>query len=321
MKMENELRVLLTGGAGFIGSHFFSLLVNRKYVEKITVIDKMTYAANLKNIENNLNDSRVEFIQGDICDSVLINKISKQHNVIINFAAESHVDRSIIDANSFVHANILGVQNLLDCALQNQIEKFIQISTDEVYGSKETGNFHESDGFNPNSPYAASKASAELLARSYHKTYGLDVRVTRSCNNYGSFQYPEKVIPVFINSLLSGKKIPLYGNGKNIREWVHVEDNCLGIESVLLKGKSGNTYNIGSGVELSNFDLANKILKILDYPPNSIEFVPDRKGHDFRYAVDSTKMKHELNFSIKNNFEEKLIETINWYKNNQSWWH
>jgi dTDP-glucose 4,6-dehydratase len=321
MKMENELRVLLTGGAGFIGSHFFNLLVNRRYVEKITLIDKMTYAANLKNIENNLNDSRVEFIQGDICDSVLINKISKQHNVIINFAAESHVDRSIIDANSFVYANILGVQNLLDCALQNQIEKFIQISTDEVYGSKERGNFHENDGFNPNSPYAASKASAELLARSYHKTYGLDVRVTRSCNNYGSFQYPEKVIPVFINSLLSGKKIPLYGNGKNIREWVHVEDNCLGIESVLLKGKSGNTYNIGSGIELSNFDLANKILKILDYPPNAIEFVPDRKGHDFRYAVDSTKIKHELNFSIKNNFEEKLIETINWYKNNQSWWH
>jgi dTDP-glucose 4,6-dehydratase len=319
--MTKAMRVLLTGGAGFIGSHFLNLLVQRDYVEKITVIDKLTYAANLKNIGESLKDPRVDFIEGDICDFNLLNKIGKNQNVIINFAAESHVDRSILDANSFIKANILGVQNLLDCALQNKIEKFIQISTDEVYGSKEIGMFTESDNLSPNSPYAASKAAAELISMAYFKTHGLDVRVTRSCNNYGLFQYPEKVIPVFINSLTAGKKIPLYGNGKNIREWIYVEDNCKGIELALLNGKAGNIYNIGSGVELSNIDLAAKILKILNFTSDQIEFVNDRKGHDFRYSISSLKAENELGFYINNNLDENLNKTVNWYRDNPNWWN
>ena len=298
------MRLLVTGGAGFIGSNF----VRR-------VID----AGTLTNLKN-LNSSDYEFVQGDICDADLLEELLPGFDAVINFAAESHVDRSIAGAKDFVVTNVLGVQTLLDVVKNSSVQTFIQISTDEVYGSIAKGSWPETDPLLPNSPYAASKAAGDLLARSYQKTHGMDIRITRCSNNYGPNQFPEKVIPLFVTNLIEGKKIPVYGTGMNIRDWLHVDDHCLGIYRALMKGKAGEIYNIGGGLELTNLDLTKKILNMMGKNDSEIEYVQDRKGHDLRYSVDWSKAHNEIGYSPKIKFEDGLLATINWYQENESWW-
>jgi dTDP-glucose 4,6-dehydratase len=315
------MKFFITGGCGFIGSNYVNYLLNSvDQVSKVTVYDKFTYAANLRNLENHHDDSRLNVITGDICDLDALVKAMKGHEIVVHFAAESHVDRSIANPKSFVQTNLFGTYNVLESCLQNKVQTMIQVSTDEVYGSVSKGRSDENYTLRPNSPYAASKAGADMLARSYYVTHKLDVRVTRCCNNYGRYQYPEKVIPVFIKSLLLNKKVPVYGNGKNSREWIHVEDHCRGIQAVLDKGLPGEIYNIGSGIHLTNIELANKISKILQINTDMIEFVEDRKGHDFRYAVNSKKISR-IGFTTQIDFNEGLAKTIDWYKSHESWWN
>ena len=283
------------------------------------MLDKLTYAGTLTNLTGLPKDA-FEFIQGDICDQSLVRELGKRHDVIINFAAESHVDRSINSARDFMTTNIVGAQTLLETLRFGTVQTIIQVSTDEVYGSIENGSWDENFPLNPNSPYAATKASADLIARSYSKTYGVDVRITRCSNNYGPNQFPEKIIPLFITSLMDNKKIPLYGNGQNYREWLHVEDHCRAILKVLTNGKSGEIYNIGGGTELSNKDLTMKILNLMNKDESCIEYVEDRLGHDFRYSVNSRKILDQLGFTPKINFENGILDTINWYLNNENWW-
>jgi dTDP-glucose 4,6-dehydratase len=315
------LKVLVTGGAGFIGSNFVRLVLSNSEtsIQAITVLDKLTYAGTLTNLTGLPKDA-FEFIQGDICDQSLVRELGKRHDVIINFAAESHVDRSINSARDFMTTNIVGAQTLLETLRFGTVQTIIQVSTDEVYGSIENGSWDENFPLNPNSPYAATKASADLIARSYSKTYGVDVRITRCSNNYGPNQFPEKIIPLFITSLMDNKKIPLYGNGQNYREWLHVEDHCRAILKVLTNGKSGEIYNIGGGTELSNKDLTMKILNLMNKDESCIEYVEDRLGHDFRYSVNSRKILDQLGFTPKINFENGILDTINWYLNNENWW-
>ena len=283
------------------------------------MLDKLTYAGTLTNLAGLPKDA-FEFIQGDICDQSLVSELGKRHDVIINFAAESHVDRSINSARDFMTTNIVGAQTLLETLRFGTVQTIIQVSTDEVYGSIENGSWDENFPLNPNSPYAATKASADLIARSYSKTYGVDVRITRCSNNYGPNQFPEKIIPLFITSLIDNEKIPLYGNGQNYREWLHVEDHCRAILKVLTNGKSGEIYNIGGGTELSNKDLTMKILNLMNKDESCIEYVEDRLGHDFRYSVNSRKILDQLGFTPKINFENGILDTINWYLNNENWW-
>ena len=315
------MKVLVTGGAGFIGSNFVRLVLSNSEtsIQAITVLDKLTYAGTLTNLAGLPKDA-FEFIQGDICDQSLVSELGKRHDVIINFAAESHVDRSINSARDFMTTNIVGTQTLLETLRFGTVQTIIQVSTDEVYGSIKNGSWDENFPLNPNSPYAATKASADLIARSYSKTYGVDVRITRCSNNYGPNQFPEKVIPLFITSLIDNKKIPLYGNGQNYREWLHVEDHCRAILKVLTNGKSGEIYNIGGGTELSNKDLTMKILNLMNKDESCIEYVDDRPGHDFRYSVNSRKILDQLGFTPKINFENGILDTINWYLNNENWW-
>ena len=312
---------MVTGGAGFIGSNFVRRVVDGSLpgITSVMVFDKLTYAGTLTNLKN-LKSSDYEFIQGDICDSDLLNRLLPGFDAVINFAAESHVDRSITGAKDFVITNVLGVQNLLDAAKSASVQTFIQISTDEVYGSIESGSWPETDPLQPNSPYAASKASGDLLARSYYKTHGMDIRITRCSNNYGPNQFPEKVIPLFVTNLLESKKIPVYGSGVNVRDWLHVDDHCSGIHSALMKGKAGEIYNIGGGLELTNLELTEKILNLMGKNESEIEYVQDRKGHDLRYSVEWTKAKKEIGYSPKVKFEDGLLATINWYQENESWW-
>jgi len=315
------MRLLVTGGAGFIGSNFVRRIVDGTLsgISSITVLDKLTYAGRLSNL-NMLPKDSFEFIKGDICDSTLIDSLTKKSNAVINFAAESHVDRSITAARDFVETNILGTQTLLSYALKNEVSTFVQVSTDEVYGTIDEGSWSEESPLLPNSPYSASKASADLIARSYHRTFGLDVRVTRCSNNYGPHQYPEKVIPLFVTNLIDGKKVPLYGNGLNVRDWLHVDDHCKGIHAVLNKGKPGQIYNIGGGRELNNRELTDTILALMGRDSTSIEYVEDRLGHDLRYSVSYEKISRELGYQPQVTFEQGLLETINWYKENESWW-
>ena len=315
------MRLMVTGGAGFIGSNFVRRVVDGSLsgIGSVTVFDKLTYAGTLTNLKN-LKSSDYEFIQGDICDSELLNRLLPDFDAIINFAAESHVDRSITRAKDFVITNVLGVQNLLDAAKNASVQTFIQISTDEVYGSIKNGSWPETDPLLPNSPYAASKASGDLLARSYYKTHGMDIRITRCSNNYGPNQFPEKVIPLFVTNLLESKKIPVYGSGLNVRDWLHVDDHCSGIHSALMKGKAGEIYNIGGGLELSNLELTEKILNFMDKNDTEIEYVQDRKGQDMRYSVDWSKAQNEIGYSPKIKFNDGLFATINWYQDNESWW-
>ncbi len=315
------MRLLVTGGAGFIGSNFVRRIVNGTYpgVSQLTVLDKLTYAGTLKNLEM-LPKESFEFIKGDIANPDLISDLTKRHDAIVNFAAESHVDRSITGARDFIETNVLGVQNLLAASLQNQVSVFVQVSTDEVYGSISEGSWKEEYPLLPNSPYSASKASADLICRSYNRTFGMDIRVTRCSNNYGPHQFPEKVIPLFVTNLIDNGKVPLYGNGQNVRDWLHVDDHCDGIYSVLSEGKSGNIYNIGGGRELTNRELTEIILRKFDRDDSSIEYVTDRLGHDLRYSVSHEKISRELGYKPKINFEDGIEETIEWYKCNESWW-
>ena len=315
------MRLLVTGGAGFIGSNYVRMLVNGelKGISKLIVLDKLTYSGNKQNL-NDLDSSSFEFIQGDICDSELVSNLSKQVDAIVNFAAESHVDRSIDSSREFFQTNVLGVHTLLESARKSNVGIFLQISTDEVYGSITEGSWDEDFPLQPNSPYAASKASADLISQAYHRTYGMDVRITRCSNNYGPYQYPEKVIPLFITNLIQDKKVPLYGQGLNVRDWLHVTDHCRGIHLVLTKGRPGDVFNIGGGRELSNLELTRVILQEMGASEEKIEKVADRLGHDFRYSLSIGKIEKELGYKPEVRFEEGIGQTIEWYKSHKKWW-
>lgn len=315
--------VLVTGGAGFIGSNFVRYMLNKYQDYKIINLDLLTYAGNIKSLDDIKNNPNYLFVKGDIADNVLVDKLVYDHKIdlIINFAAESHVDRSITNPDIFVRTNVLGTQNLLEVAKKYKIEKFFQISTDEVYGSLgKTGFFTEKTQLSPNSPYSASKASADLLVMAYHHTFGLNVNITRCSNNYGPYQFPEKLIPLFITNALADKQVPLYGDGLNIRDWLFVEDHCCAIDTVLHKGKDGEIYNVGGNNEKTNKYITDTILKYLGKDSSLIKYVADRLGHDRRYAIDATKIKEELGWQPKYKFEQAIEKTIQWYLNNKQWW-
>jgi len=318
------MNLVVTGGAGFIGSNFIrrALASQSIRISKITIIDALTYSGNLSNCSDFIEDPRVDFKVCDIRDYDSLARIIPNHDQIINFAAESHVDRSISSSSIFVETNVLGTNNLLELALRNQVKKFIQVSTDEVYGSLVTDSANEDHGLYPNSPYAASKASADLLVRSFWVTHGLNVCITRSSNNFGPYQHPEKLIPKAIMCLLNGEQVPIYGDGRNVRDWISVRDNCEGLISVLQNGEHGQIYNIGGGSEHTNVEIVSFLIEALQLPkPYSqyFTFVPDRKGHDFRYSVDSSKIREELKFKNDSDFKKELNETVNWYANNRDW--
>jgi dTDP-glucose 4,6-dehydratase len=315
------VRILVTGGAGFIGSNYVRRIADGALggISRIMVLDKLTYAGTRTNLSEVAADS-YEFIEGDICDAELVGKLVSENDLVVNFAAESHVDRSINGAKDFVVTNVLGTQTLLDAVRKSYVKTYLQVSTDEVYGSIANGSWPETDPLLPNSPYAASKASADLICRSYFNTHGMDIRVTRCSNNYGRNQYPEKVIPLFVTNLIDNKKVPVYGSGLNVRDWLHVDDHCRGIHLALTNGKAGEIYNIGGGTELNNLELTEKILHIMGKGQELIEYVEDRKGHDLRYSVDITKISKELGYAPQVDWEVGLKETINWYQENEAWW-
>ncbi len=311
-------KILVTGGCGFIGSNFVRMLLAQTDMEVVN-LDLLTYAGNLENLKDVGDNKRYTFIKGDIANKPDADKAMKGIDTVISFAAESHVDNSINDSEPFIRTNVSGTKVMLDCARKNNVERFCQIGTDEVYGSVEKGASTEKDRLEPRNPYSATKAASDLLALSYANTYGMNVVVTRSSNNYGPYQYPEKVIPLFVTNILEGKKVPLYGTGTNIRDWLHVDDNCRGILRVAEKGKKGEIYNIGGGNEVTNIDLTKKILRLMGKGGESIERVADRKGHDIRYSLDSSKLG-KLGWAPKKNFEQGLKETVDWYRNNSWWW-
>jgi len=320
---SGQLKLLVTGAAGFIGSNFVRMIAKGDLlgVSSVKVLDKLTYAGVKANLDSAADLSRYEFIEGDICDPEAVSELLREVDAVVNFAAESHVDRSILGATDFVQTNIVGVQVLLDAIKASGREiRFLQVSTDEVYGSIESGSWTEDWPLQPNSPYSASKASGELLARSYNRTHGMDVVITRCSNNYGTHHFPEKLIPLFITNIIEGKKVPVYGTGENIRDWLHVDDHCRGIYSVLMNGRSGEVYNIGGGRELTNNEITSLILEAMGADEFSIAYVEDRKGHDLRYSVDWTKINRELGYEPKVKFEDGLRETIQWYRDNESWW-
>jgi len=317
------LKLLVTGAAGFIGSNFVRMIASGELagISSVKVLDKLTYAGIKGNLDSVANITSYEFVHGDICNPLVVAKLLKEVDAVLNFAAESHVDRSINGASDFVQTNIVGVQVLLDeIKFSGREIRFLQVSTDEVYGSIESGSWTEDWPLQPNSPYSASKASGELLARSYHRTHGIDVVITRSSNNYGTHHFPEKLIPLFITNLIEGKKVPVYGTGINVRDWLHVDDHCRGIYAVLMQGKSGEVYNIGGGRELTNNEITNLILQAMGADESAIEYIEDRKGHDLRYSVDWAKIKNELGYEPKVKFEDGLNETIDWYHKNEAWW-
>ena len=312
-------QILITGGLGFIGSNFIRYMFGKYPDCRIINFDIVNYCANFDNLRDIESNRRYKFVKGDICNAKSVVKIIRDCDAVINFAAESHVDRSIKDSKEFIRTNVSGTQVLLEAARKYKIKRFIQMSTDEIYGSIKKGYFTEESPTLPNSPYAASKAAADHLVRSYFVTYGLPAIIVRSSNNFGPYQYPEKIIPLFITNALENRKLPLYADGANVREWLYVLDNCDAINYVLNFGKTGEIYNIGSGSELRNITLTKKILKILDKKENLIKFVKDRPGHDKRYALDFTKLK-KLGWSPKNRFEDALTRTVLWYKENAKWW-
>lgn len=314
------MRYFVTGGVGFIGSNYVGFLLSEiQRTSLVTIYDAFTYASNPKNYSEFQNDPRLKIIKGDICNSFSLEREMYGHDFVIHFAAESHVDRSIADPAKFIQTNVLGTFQVLEAARRVGIQTVILVSTDEVYGSIETGSADETYSLNPNSPYSASKAAGDLLARSYFITHGLDVRVTRSCNNYGKFQFPEKVIPVFIRTLLSGNPVPIYGDGQNVREWIHVSDHCKGIQLVLESGLPGEIYNIGSGTLLTNNDLASLIISTLGLSDNMKSYVDDRKGHDYRYSINSSKI-NALGFKPEVGFSLGILETVEWYSKHENWW-
>ncbi len=314
------MKLLITGGCGFIGSNFIRHIL-RKYPDyKIINLDKLTYAGNPENLRDIEKDNNYTFVQGDICDNLLANKLIRACDYLVNFAACTHVDRSIKDSKEFIKTNVLGVHTLLEAVRRNNhLKLFLHISTDEVYGSVLKGKSKETDNLKPNSPYAASKAAGDLLIRSYYATYNLPVIITRSANNFGPFQYPEKVIPLFITNLLEGKKAPLYGDGLNERDWLFVDDNCQAIDTVLHKGKTGGIYNIGAGNSKKNIKLTEKILEFLNKDKSFIKYVADRPGHDRRYALDCSQARN-LGWKPAYSLSRGLKLTIDWYRNNPQWW-
>ncbi len=315
------MQILVTGGAGFIGSNFIHHWLKKYPDDKIINLDILTYAGNLENLRDVQNNPSYKFVKGDICDAKLVNDITSGVDLIVHFAAESHVDRSIIDSGDFIKTNVVGIRVLLDAAKNAKI-RFHHISTDEVFGSlgPTDEKFNETTPYDPRSPYSASKAAADHLVRAYFHTHKLPVTISNCSNNYGPYQFPEKIIPLFITNLLEGKKVPLYGEGKNIRDWIYVDDHNAGVEAIIKKGKIGETYCLGGNSEISNLDLTKKILKMINYEEEKIEYVKDRPGHDFRYAMDYTKAKRELGWQPETAFDKGLAQTINWYKNNQQWW-
>ncbi len=315
------MRLLVTGGAGFIGSSFVRLILQWHPGYEVVNLDKLTYAGNLENLAGLEHDARHKFVRGDICDAKLVGGILEQGaDAVVNFAAESHVDRSILDSSEFVSTNVQGALTLLDCSRRHRIRRFVQISTDEVYGSLgPAGSFCETSPLAPNSPYAASKAAADLLVRSYHRTHGLPAIVTRCSNNYGPFQFPEKLIPLFITNALAGLSLPIYGDGLYVRDWIHVRDHCAAIDRVLHDGRPGEIYNIGARHEMPNIEIARLILETLGKGEGLMKHVEDRPGHDRRYSIDPSKLQRELGWSPRVPFAEGLAETIRWYQENPAW--
>ncbi|MFI6034960.1 dTDP-glucose 4,6-dehydratase [Streptomyces sp. NPDC051315] len=314
------MNLLVTGAAGFVGSSYVRGLLadDSAGTAAVTVLDKLTYAGTLTNLP--VGHPRLEFVHGDICDAALVDKLMSGADQVVHFAAESHVDRSIEGAGAFVRTNVLGTQTLLDAALRHGVGPFVHVSTDEVYGSLETGAWPEDHPLRPSSPYSASKASSDLIALSYHRTHGLDVRVTRCSNNYGPHQFPEKIVPLFVTNLLDGETVPLYGDGRNVRDWLHVEDHCLGVDLVRTKGRPGEVYNLGGGTELTNRELTGLLLAACDADWDRVEYVEDRKGHDLRYCVDWTKARTELGYRPRHDFASGLAETVAWYREHRDWW-
>ena len=313
------MKVLITGGCGFIGTNFIKYWLEKYPNDEIINLDKLTYAGNPDNLKDIEDNPKYTFVKGDICDRKIVDKVMKDKDIVFNFAAESHVDNSIKGPLVFTESNVLGTHVLLESAKQNNIKKFIHISTDEVYGSVKEGSFSETDILKPNSPYSAAKAAAEMIVRAYNVTFKLPVIITRSSNNYGPYQYPEKVIPLFVTNLIENKKVPLYGTGMNVRDWIYVMDNCEAVDFVSKNGEIGEIYNIGGGNEIPNIELTNSILKEMDKDETYIEYVEDRLAHDFRYSLTCNKI-HKLGWKPRFNFETALKETVQWYKDNEEWW-
>ncbi len=320
------MNLLITGGAGFIGSRFAELLVSQEIPNQfssISVVDNLTYSGNLSNLDAVISMPGFYFQKADICNQAEIEGVLQERSIdmVVNFAAESHVDRSIESSYEFLHTNVMGTQNLLDLAKKHGVKRYLQVSTDEVYGSIPEGSWEEDEPLKPNSPYSASKAGADLLVLAYGKTFGLNVGITRCCNNYGLRQYPEKIIPLFVSNLIDGKRVPIYGDGNQIREWIHVDDHCRGVFAVLQNGNPGEVYNLAGMDEFRNIELARKIISYFGKSEDdAFEFVTDRKGHDIRYSLTGNKSRRELGIEPNIDFETGLRETIEWYVANESWW-
>ncbi|MFE2941281.1 dTDP-glucose 4,6-dehydratase [Streptomyces sp. NPDC059255] len=316
------MRILVTGAAGFIGSHFVRNLLANTYAgwedAGVTALDKLTYAGNRDNLP--ASHPRLEFVRGDICDPGLLRELLPGHDAVVHFAAESHVDRSLQGAGEFFRTNVLGTQTLLDAVLDSGVERVVHVSTDEVYGSIDEGSWTEDLPLLPNTPYAASKACSDLVARTYWRTHGVDLSVTRCSNNYGPYQHPEKLIPRFVTNLLQGRQVPLYGDGRNVREWLHVDDHCRGIHLVLQGGRAGEIYNIGGGNERTNRAITERLLELTGSGPEMIRPVADRKAHDLRYSIDESKIRDELGYAPLTGFEEGLAATVAWYRDHTDWW-
>jgi dTDP-glucose 4,6-dehydratase len=313
------VRLVVTGGAGFIGSNFVRYMLRRHDDLEVVNLDKLTYAGNLENLRDVEDDRRYSFVHGDICDAALVGETLRGADVVVNFAAETHVDRSISGPQDFIRTDVLGTHTLLEAVRELEVPRYLQISTDEVYGSTESGAFTEESDLDPSSPYSASKAGGDLLVLAYHRTFGTPVLITRSSNNYGAFQYPEKIVPLFITNAIDDLQLPVYGDGLNVRDWLHVDDNCAGIDLVLREGVPGQVYNIGGGNEVQNLTLTHRILELLGKSEELIRYVADRPGHDRRYAIDCAKLR-ALGWHPETSFDAGLERTVSWYRDNPAWW-